>query len=146
LTIDEFLSACFLDDSARLDWLKRTVTWAKEVRDEYRGRRKDIIAALSDPSLLHQPIRDALALYHAESAAATERLVELDASNVLTQPASALYSSYIHMHCNRITSDQTSERRAMGLLLRARDAMAHRGKRSAEPQEASTVEFAHDNS
>jgi hypothetical protein len=61
-------------------------------------------------------------------AARTERVVEigqrLDAlifAGELAQPKSRLYSSYVHLHCNRLLAgDRLAEEQVLGLLARAR--------------------------
>jgi thiopeptide-type bacteriocin biosynthesis protein len=126
VTIDDLLASLGLDAAARLLWLKRVVTSRKETSDEYRARRDDLITALLDPAKLVGSIGDTLASRRAALKPIVVNLSQMEVDRRLTQPLSKLYESYIHMHCNRLWADPSAERRALGLLLRARDAIAHR--------------------
>jgi thiopeptide-type bacteriocin biosynthesis protein len=139
LTIDDLLDSLSLDDSARLAWLKRTVTWRKESSDEYRARRDRLMTALHDPVQFNTSIVGVLSRRRAALRQIASRLAKMELEGALTQPLSKLYESYIHMHCNRLWDDHTAERRALGLLLRTRDAIAH--KRKACPDEGGSRAF-----
>ncbi len=102
-----------------------------EVSREFRQRRDHLIAALRDPATFGTPVSEALARRRTTCRQIATRLTELENNCALTQPVSQLYDSYVHMHCNRLCPDQTVERRALGLLLRARDSIAHRPKLDA---------------
>jgi thiopeptide-type bacteriocin biosynthesis protein len=132
MCVDYLLGALGLDEQMRLAWLKSRVTWRNEVGDEYRARRTDLITALSDPTRLNAAIIDVFGRYQEPFAVVSRKLNTLESSHVLTQPLSSLYGSYVHMHCNRLTLDQTVERRVLGLLLRAREAVSHRRGRIAD--------------
>jgi thiopeptide-type bacteriocin biosynthesis protein len=125
LTIDDLLDALGLDDAARLAWLKQAATSRKEVGQEYRVRRKHLITALLDPARLDASITDLLALRRTSITQVVRLLVEIEAAHALMQPLSKLYSSYVHMHCNRLSVDQVGEARLLGLLVRAREEIAH---------------------
>jgi thiopeptide-type bacteriocin biosynthesis protein len=137
--VDYLLDALRLDEAARLAWLKQTVMSRKEVSDEYRTRRKDLIAALCYPSQLNAAIRDVCDQHRGRFAEVARRLALLESSQALTQPMTKLYSSYVHMHCNRLMNDPSAERRVLGLLLRARDAVAHQPKQEPEDFVASAM-------
>jgi len=124
VTVDALLSALRLDEAARLHWLRQTVPSRKEVAEEYRAKREHLVAALRDPLSIGDigSVLDARCLTVGQVAG---RLAELDSTGTLTQPMSALYRSYVHMHCNRLCPDPDSERRALGLLLRSREAIAY---------------------
>jgi thiopeptide-type bacteriocin biosynthesis protein len=50
-----------------------------------------------------------------------QRLDTLIMAGELAQPKSSLYSSYIHLHCNRLLSgDRLAEEQVLGLLARTR--------------------------
>jgi thiopeptide-type bacteriocin biosynthesis protein len=137
--IDDLLAALGLDEPGRLAWLKRTVTWRKEVSDEYRARREQLFTALGDPVNLNASIVSVLASRRSALKPIVARLAKLELNRTLTQPLCKLYESYVHMHCNRLSADQTAERRALGLLLRARDAIAHRAEVTSEPPDGLIV-------
>ena len=53
-----------------------------------------------------------------------ERLLGLAEQGQLSQTTDMLFSSYIHMHFNRLFgSEHSAERRALGLLLRTREGL-----------------------
>jgi thiopeptide-type bacteriocin biosynthesis protein len=139
VTIDDLLASLGLDAAARLVWLKRSVTSRKETSDEYRARRDHLITTLGDPLQLNASIGSVLASRRSALRQIVADLGKLEADRAVTQPLSKLYESYVHMHCNRLWADQSAERRALGLLLRARDAIAHRPEISSEPPDASVA-------
>lgn len=52
------------------------------------------------------------------------QLTEALESGSLTQPASELYRSFVHMHCNRLLgTDPETEKKVLGLLKRTREAL-----------------------
>jgi thiopeptide-type bacteriocin biosynthesis protein len=126
LTIDDLLCSLGLEtDSARLAWLKQTVDSRKEVGEEYRKKRDRLIDALCGAGELDPPVQEVLARRRSALCQVGARLAALEEEGVLTQPKALLFESYAHMHCNRISADQAIERRALGLLLRACEAIAH---------------------
>jgi thiopeptide-type bacteriocin biosynthesis protein len=130
-TIDDLLDALGLDAAARLVWLKHAVTSRNEVADEYRMRREELLAALSNQDSLSEPIRNALSIRRAVIERVRVGLAEAENQQTLTQPLSKVYESFVHMHCNRLGNSLVSERRVLGLLLRAREAIAHKPKVAA---------------
>jgi thiopeptide-type bacteriocin biosynthesis protein len=131
VSTDNLLSSLGLDESAKLKWLKESLSSRKEFGDEYRAKRTEFIALFENPSKLG-PVLEILNLRSAALASATGALARLEADGTLTQPRSKLYSSYVHMHLNRMWGDSTSEKRVLGLLLRTRDSMAHHRRASPE--------------
>lgn len=126
LSIDDLLCSLGLEtDSARLAWLKQTVDSRKEVGDEYRKKREQLIGGLCGAEELDPPVREALTRRRSALCQAGARLAALEEDGILTKSRARLIESYVHMHCNRISADQAIERRALGLLLRAREAIAH---------------------
>jgi thiopeptide-type bacteriocin biosynthesis protein len=125
ITIDGLLGALGLENGQRLAWLKEKVTSRKEVAEEYRGMRPSLVTALCDPGQLGAPIVEALSERTSAIAPIVERLAEIESTQGLTQPLSNIYESYLHMHCNRFGIDPARERRLLGLLLRARETIAH---------------------
>jgi lantibiotic biosynthesis protein len=126
VTVDDLLGALGLDAAGRLSWLKQTVTSRKEVGPEYQTRREHLTAVLIDPVRLGAAVGGVLALRRKAFAQIADRLAKVEADRTLTRPLSKLYDDYVHMHCNRLWTDHTAERRVRGLLLRARDAIANR--------------------
>jgi lantibiotic biosynthesis protein len=127
-SVDDLLAALGLNETARLAWLKQMIPSHKEVRllkDEYRSRREPLVGALRDPARLGAHVHRVLAARRPPIVEVSRQLANIEAAGALTQPLSKLHSSYVHMHCNRLWIDQTAERRALGLLLLARTAIAH---------------------
>ena len=125
VTIDDLLGLLGLDGGGRLAWLKLAVTSRNEVTEEYRARRRSLLSALCDPRRLGVAIHDLLLQRTTAIAPLVDRLAKIDAAGSLSQPLSKLYESYVHMHCNRLGLNRTMEGRALGLLLRARETIAH---------------------
>jgi len=124
-SIDDLLSSLGLDGAQRLEWLRLCATARKEVGDEYRARRARLTEVLQDPGTLDAQFVAILEKRREQLRPVTEGLRGLEAAGVLSQPWRALVSSFVHMHCNRLGFDQTAEARCLGLLARAREAMAH---------------------
>ena len=96
---------------------------------EYRQRKTLLRSLLHDPHrLLSEPggeaAAQALAAQRTALAPVAGRLAELRERGELIQPVEMLYSSFVHMHCNRLFGlDKTAERRVLGLLLRTREGL-----------------------
>jgi thiopeptide-type bacteriocin biosynthesis protein len=125
ITADDLLGGLGLDDEARHLWLKQTVPARKDIGDEYRVRKHDLIAAFQNPLYFSAPVGAALAERRKALASVARRLAALEASGNLAQPVSKLCESYLHLHCNRLLNNPQTELRVMGLLARIRDTMAH---------------------
>jgi thiopeptide-type bacteriocin biosynthesis protein len=128
VSIDDLVASLGVNETARLAWLRQMMPSRKEVHglsDEYRGRRESLVAALGGSMHLDAPVHRVLAERRSTIMQLSRVLTNIEAAGALTQPLSKLYGSYIHMHCNRLWLDQTAERRALGLLLLARLAIAH---------------------
>ena len=135
LTIDDLLCSLGLQtDLARLAWLKQTVDSGKEVGDEYRQKRERLIGGLCDARELEPAVQERLARRRSALCQIGARLTALEEHGILTRSRAKLFESYVHMHCNRISADPAIERRALGLLLRAREAIAHHPKFGAKGQ------------
>jgi thiopeptide-type bacteriocin biosynthesis protein len=135
VTIDDLLDALGLNtEAARLSWLKQTITWRKEVGEEYRARRDQLISILQEPAQLGASVNNALAARRVALKPVAERLSSLESTCSLMQPLGKILGSFVHMHCNRLWADQAAERRALALLLRTRDTIAHKNTGSAKQQ------------
>jgi thiopeptide-type bacteriocin biosynthesis protein len=134
ISLDDLLGSMGLaEPSVRLKWLKQTVDSRKEVSDEYRKKREQLIVGLCQPGRLEPAVGEVLAQRHTALKEVAARLVALQSEDALTKPLSRIYESYGHMHCNRLSSDPALERRVLGLLLRAREAISHRPTLDEEP-------------
>jgi thiopeptide-type bacteriocin biosynthesis protein len=137
ISVDALLGALGLgDEAARLEWLKQTVGSRKEVSDEYRKKRDRLILGLRDPAEFGPTVAGVLEGRRAALAPIAARLATLQSQGVLTEPLSKLYESYVHMHCNRLCTDPAMERRVLGLLMRAREAVAHGPKLDVQARAA----------
>jgi len=129
LSIDNLLASLGLTEAARLQWLRQYVTSRNEVGQEYRQRKALLRSLLHDPHrLLNEPggvsIVQAFALQRTALAPISARLLELAERGELNQTLDLLYNSFVHIHCNRLfNSDQSAERRVLGLLLRTREGL-----------------------
>ncbi|MFL5699107.1 MAG: lantibiotic dehydratase [Ktedonobacteraceae bacterium] len=129
LSADNLLASLGLTQAARLQWLRQHVTSRNEVGQEYRQKKKLLRSLLDDQSrLLNEPDGESVAqAFTTQSimlAPIAERLLGLAEQGQLSQTMDMLFSSYIHMHFNRLFgSDHSAERRALGLLLRTREGL-----------------------
>ena len=126
LSIDNLLAGLGASEAERVAWYRERVASRTTAGDEYRRRKEVLRRLLGDPEQIRaQPGGDALAR---ALAARTDRVVaigqSLDALIVtgeLAQPKRRLYSSYVHLHCNRLLAgDRSAEEQVLGLLARAR--------------------------
>ena len=126
LSIDDLLTGLGSSEAERLDWYRERVSSRTVAGDEYRRRKTMLRALLGDPEQIRsQPGGDALARVLAarrnELDTIGRRLDALTAAGELSQPKSALFRSYVHLHCNRLLAgDGSAEERVLGLLARAR--------------------------
>jgi thiopeptide-type bacteriocin biosynthesis protein len=125
-SIDDLLTGLGASEIDRVDWYRQRVSSRTVASDEYR-RRKDILRPLlGDPERIRsQPGGDALtrvlAARSSELAAIARRLDALAEVGALSQPKSMLFSSYVHLHCNRLLAgDRSAEELVLGLLARTR--------------------------
>jgi thiopeptide-type bacteriocin biosynthesis protein len=125
VTIDDLLSGLGLDEDERTKWLQKTATAHKQVADEYRNRKKDLISILTAPRSNNPPIIELFTNHRIALSHIATQLAALEARGLLLQPLDKLYESFVHMHCNRLGMDPTREQRVISLLLRSRDAIAH---------------------
>jgi lantibiotic biosynthesis protein len=129
LSVDNFLASLGLTEAARLRWLRQHVTSRNEVGQEYRQKKTLLRSLLQDPSrLLNESgggaVAQALAAERTMVAQVAARLLRLAEQSELSQTTETLYSSYIHMHFNRLFgSDHSAEQRVLGLLLRTREGL-----------------------
>jgi thiopeptide-type bacteriocin biosynthesis protein len=139
LSVDDLLLSLGLSESERLQWYKDQDPAWDEVGPIYRQRKALLRALLSDPQrLLDEPGGAAVALVLAARRAAlapvADRLRNLADQGELTQKPSVLYSSYVHLHFNRLLgSDAVSEQNVLGLLLRTREGLDRTPGRSPAP-------------
>ncbi len=129
LSADNLLASLGLTKTARLQWLRQHVTSRNEVGQEYRQRKTVLRSLLHDQSRLvnesdGESVVQAFTTQSIMLAPIAERLLGLAEQGQLSQTMDMLFSSYIHMHFNRLFgSDHSTERRALGLLLRTREGL-----------------------
>jgi len=134
LSVDSLLAGLGASEAERLAWYR---AMAKRGSDqEYRQRQASLRALLDDPAhLRQQPGGDALARALAkrghELSEPARRLGELIESEQIRQPVSALYSSYVHLHCNRLLGPVgPPDDQIISLLRRARYSLSQAPTRS----------------
>jgi thiopeptide-type bacteriocin biosynthesis protein len=126
LSIDNLLAGLGASEAERVAWYRERVASRTTAGEEYRRRKEMLRRLLSDAEQIRaQPGGDALARVLAERTdrifAIGQRLDSLIAAGELAQPKSRLYSSYVHLHCNRLLAgDRLAEEQVLGLLARTR--------------------------
>jgi thiopeptide-type bacteriocin biosynthesis protein len=130
VTVDDLLAALGLTVGDRLRWYcqQADVSGDPAVRrragEDYRTRQKRLRTLLGTPAmpaLLGDEVADVLAQRKAIVAPAAERLAKLEATARLAAPHRELWSSYVHIHCNRLLGGRApSEGHLLQLLQRTR--------------------------
>jgi thiopeptide-type bacteriocin biosynthesis protein len=126
LSIDSLLAGLGAGPAQRLAWYRARIPSKSTSGQEYRQRQAALRALLGDPGhLLRQPGGDALARALAarehELSQPARQLSDLIGTGQIPQPASELYRSYVHLHCNRLLGPGgPAEDQIIGLLQRAR--------------------------
>lgn len=129
LSVDNLLASLGLSEAARLQWLRRHVTSRNEVGQEYRQRKMVLRSLVGDlRHLQNEPGGGSVLQIFEEQrttlAPVAASLAEMEDRGKLNQTLDTLYNSFVHMHCNRLfRSDQSLERRVLGLLLRTREGL-----------------------
>ena len=130
LSIDDLLAGLGAGEAERTEWYRKRAGPHTAAGDEYR-RRKDFLRSLLGVAegIRSQPggdaVAQALAARKGESEAARRRLDELEAAGLLSQPKALLFSSYVHLHCNRLLGvDRAAEEQTLGLLARTRNGLS----------------------
>jgi len=126
LTIDDLLAGLGLGVTQRLGWYEQRVRSRSASGPEYRRRQGTLRQLLgNDEQLRRQPGGDALIRVLASRREALARaatvLDEVERRGDLGQSRVALYTSYVHLHCNRLLAgDASTEDLTLGLLSRTR--------------------------
>ncbi|MCW3474785.1 lantibiotic dehydratase [Limobrevibacterium gyesilva] len=126
LSIDRLLAGLGADEAERLAWYRERVTARTLAGDDYRRRKEVLRRLLGDSEHIRaQPGGDALARVLAARGDALaplgRRLETLAAAGELSQPKGALFSAYVHLHCNRLMAgDRSAEEQVLALLGRTR--------------------------
>jgi lantibiotic biosynthesis protein len=129
-SVDQLLAGLGLTEADRLQWLQRYEFTRNAVGPAYRQSKKVLRSLLQGPEYLSERGGDkAIApLFSRQQEALgplAMRLSELEKEGELSQPLSELYSSFVHLHCNRLLgTDPAVERMVLGLLLRTREGLA----------------------
>jgi len=139
LSTDTLLAALGVDDERRAEWYERQAERSgPDTGADYRRLKTGLRAALGSSRtwLAGKPfasvIERALAQREEDVTAASGRLRAVAAAGALNQPPSALWSSYTHLHLNRLGA-AASESSLLGLLHRTRAGLA---KAPAAPRDA----------
>ncbi|WP_220191853.1 lantibiotic dehydratase [Ktedonospora formicarum] len=129
LSIDILLAQLGLTPSMRLQWYREQVKAQSASGALYRQKKHRLRALLSSAENNFQTVGDE-AMANSYLASQTpllhvaDRLEEALSRGELTQPVSHLYSSYVHLHCNRLLGiNAKAERMALELLLRIREGL-----------------------
>ncbi len=130
LSVDNLLAGLGLTETERCAWLRAHVTSRRDVSTTFRERKTLLRSLLGDPEALlnemgGESVLEVLTASRKVLAPVTERLAELVQDGALSQTPSALYGSYIHMHCNRLLADRQAEQQVLGLLLRTLEGLIH---------------------
>jgi thiopeptide-type bacteriocin biosynthesis protein len=126
LSIDNLLAGLGASEVERVAWYRERVASRTTAGEEYRRRKEVLRRLLGDSEQVRaQPGGDALVRALATRTdrvvAIRQRLDTLIVAGDLAQPKSRLYSSYVHLHCNRLLAgDRSAEEQVLGLLARTR--------------------------
>jgi lantibiotic biosynthesis protein len=137
LSLDSLLAAMGASSGQRLAWYQAWAPAKSTSGQTYRQRQATLRALLGDPGhLRRQPGGDALARALAvrkhELSQPAQRLNELIESGEISQAASELCRSYVHLHCNRLLGPGgPREDQIIGLLQRTRYSLGRAPLRSS---------------
>jgi thiopeptide-type bacteriocin biosynthesis protein len=130
LSIDDLLAALGAGEDERTEWYRNRAGPHLAAGDEYRRRKDSLRSLLGDPEAIRSQrggdaVARALTARRRESEAAGRQLDELEAAGLLFQPKAQLFSSYVHLHCNRLLGiDRMAEEQVLGLLARTRNGLS----------------------
>lgn len=123
LSVDNLLSCLGLDLAERNSWYQQNFSYAK-TSDIYRKRKQELrILFCEKTALAHKRGGEELIHIFTECNKRMNpirhNLQELSSRGALDKPLAKLYSSYVHMHCNRLMgTDLQLERTVMELVSR----------------------------
>jgi thiopeptide-type bacteriocin biosynthesis protein len=129
LSVDDLLAGLGLGEQERLAWYRRQATSHHSTSAEFRRRQRVLRPLLGNPAQLAAEaggasLRHILEERHVTLAPLGKHLHELAERGELTKEPTALYSSYVHLHCNRLLGPGTSlEQLIMSLLSRVREGL-----------------------
>jgi thiopeptide-type bacteriocin biosynthesis protein len=129
LTIDDLLAGLGLGAPERLVWYREQVSSRRDAGQEFRRRQGVLRPLLGDPAqLATEPggaaIKHILDERRTALAPVGEHLQVLAERGELTQEPETIYSSYVHLHCNRLLGSATPlEQLVLGVLLRVREGL-----------------------
>ncbi|GHO77667.1 hypothetical protein KSD_54380 [Ktedonobacter sp. SOSP1-85] len=125
LSVDDLLASLGASGPMRLKWYRQRVKERKQVGKTYRQKRVSLRSLLNDPASFLATLaggREVLLVLgkrREEVLPVAEQLAALHAQEALSQSFTSLYSSYVHMHCNRLLGlNRLAEEEVIGLLLR----------------------------
>jgi lantibiotic biosynthesis protein len=130
LSIDHLLAGMGADPAQRLNCYHTWVQQRNASGAQYRQRQAALRALLGEPQHLRQlpggeALARVLAVRRREISASARRLNELARTGELSQSASALFRSCVHLHRNRLVGiGGPDEDRIIGLLQRTRHGLS----------------------
>ena len=126
LSIDDLLASLGATEAERLEWYREQMISRNTVGEEYRRRQGTLRLLLGDIGQVRQhqggdALARILAARREELAPVSRRLHTLAEAGLLSQRRSALWRSYVHLHCNRLLAgDWSAEQQVLNLLARTR--------------------------
>lgn len=129
VTVDDLLDSLGLSEEARLVWARQSVA-RHEAGPEYQRHKQLLRPLLANvgqrPSVLNEEAKKILASRRARLTQIGEQLAQLARQARLTRPLGDLWSSFVHMHCNRLfgTDGALTEQKVLGLFRRTREGLA----------------------
>jgi thiopeptide-type bacteriocin biosynthesis protein len=131
LSIDNLLRALALSSRDRLNWYKKQANpGGQDVGTEYRKRKDVLRPALAEPARLFAGYENGAALasifdeHRVAISSAAQCLRELSDTGELQQPLDSLFSSFVHLHVNRLGAlNALPEQTILSLLLRVRESL-----------------------
>jgi thiopeptide-type bacteriocin biosynthesis protein len=126
VSVDDLLAGLGFDAAERTQWCADQQAAWQQAGPAYRRLNGELRNLLGNPSYLSSlpggtAIVDVLATRRERLAPVALRFAALVRYGALSQSASNLYASYIHLHCNRLLgTDRFNEAVVIGLLARTR--------------------------
>ena len=129
LSVDDLLFSLGASEDDRLECYRNATPSKRTAGSEYREFKATLRSLLSDPDYRGtyvggEHLTEVLADRRRKLAGPAHQIRALTQTNDLSQPLTALYASYVHLHCNRLIGDRNLEETVLGLLYRTRYGLA----------------------
>jgi thiopeptide-type bacteriocin biosynthesis protein len=134
VTTDDLLAGLNLSTEDRLRWYSQQAEMVadevvrRQAGKDYRTRQKRLRVLLRNsdgPALLGEDVAEILRQRRHTLARAATQLTEIEANGRLVTSRDALWSSYVHLHCNRLLGGRApSEGHLLQLLQRTRKGLS----------------------